>query len=59
MSPEETERQMHIRAAWLYYMEGMTQADIADLLGTTRLRINRILSEARTNGLVSITILSR
>jgi DNA-binding transcriptional regulator LsrR (DeoR family) len=56
MSPEETERQMHIRAAWLYYMEGMTQADIADLLGTTRLRINRILSEARTNGLVSITI---
>jgi len=56
MSPEETERQMHIRAAWLYFMEGMTQADIADLLGTTRLRINRILSEARTNGLVSITI---
>lgn len=56
MSPEETERQMHIRAAWLYFMEGMTQADIADTLGTTRLKINRILSEARLNGLVNITI---
>lgn len=56
MNPEETERQMHIRAAWLYYMEGMTQADIAHILGTTRLKINRILSEARTDGLVNITI---
>lgn len=56
MNLEETERQMHIRAAWLYYMEGRTQADIADVLGTTRLKINRILSEARTNGLVNITI---
>lgn len=56
MSPEDIERQMHIRAAWLYFMEGMTQADIADTLGTTRLKINRILSEARTGGLVNITI---
>jgi len=56
MNLEETERQMHIRAAWLYYMEGRTQADIAGMMGTTRLKINRILSEARTNGLVNITI---
>ncbi|HKU88039.1 MAG TPA: sigma factor-like helix-turn-helix DNA-binding protein, partial [Casimicrobiaceae bacterium] len=32
-------------------MEGLTQAEIARRLGTTRLRINRILVEARHNGL--------
>lgn len=56
MNLEDIERQMHIRAAWLYFMEGRTQAEIADLLSTTRLKINRILSDARTSGLVNITI---
>lgn len=47
------------RVAWLYYMEGMTQAEIAEKLGMTRLRVNRILVEARTSGLISITLNSR
>jgi len=47
------------RIAWLYFMEGMTQADIAEKLGMTRLRVNRMLVEARTSGLVSITLNSR
>jgi len=50
------EKQLEVRAAWLYYMEGLTQADIARRLGTTRLRINRILVDARHNGLVGITL---
>src|SRR4029079_16087520 len=50
------EKQLEVRAAWLYYMEGLTQADIARRLGTTRLRINRILVDARRNGLVGITL---
>ena len=50
------EDQTDIRAAWLYFMEGLTQAEIARRLGTTRLRINRILVEARHNGLVGITL---
>lgn len=53
---EDAEQQLHVRATWLYFMEGMTQADIARHLGTTRLKINRILADARRNGLVSITI---
>ena len=53
------EKQLEVRAAWLYYMEGLTQADIARRLGTTRLRINRILVDARHNGLVGITLNSR
>ncbi len=50
------ENQLEVRAAWLYFMEGLTQAEIARRLGTTRLRINRILVDARHNGLVSITL---
>ncbi|MEO6927701.1 MAG: sugar-binding transcriptional regulator [Casimicrobiaceae bacterium] len=48
--------QIEVRAAWLYYMEGHTQAAIARRLGTTRLRINRILVDAQRNGLVGITL---
>jgi DNA-binding transcriptional regulator LsrR (DeoR family) len=47
------------RVAWLYFMEGMTQGDIAQKLGMTRLRVNRMLVEARASGLVSITLNSR
>ncbi len=50
---------LEARVAWLYFMEGMTQADIAGKLGMTRLRVNRMLVEARTSGLVSIALNSR
>ncbi|WP_262028108.1 sugar-binding transcriptional regulator [Microvirga sp. Mcv34] len=50
---------LEARVAWLYFMEGMTQADIAEKLGMTRLRVNRMLVEARTSGLISITLNSR
>lgn len=43
----------------MYFVEGVTQAEIARRLGTNRLRINRILVEARQNGLVGITLNSR
>jgi DNA-binding transcriptional regulator LsrR (DeoR family) len=51
--------QADVRAAWLYYMEDLTQAEIARRLGTTRLRINRVLGDARRNGLVGITLNSQ
>jgi lsr operon transcriptional repressor len=47
---------VEVRAAWLYFMEGLTQAEVARRLGTTRLRINRLLGDARRNGLVGITL---
>ncbi|MFC7396415.1 sugar-binding transcriptional regulator [Chelatococcus sp. GCM10030263] len=53
------DEQIRVRAAWLYYMEGLTQAEIADRLKMTRLRANRLLMEARASGLVSITLTSR
>ena len=54
-----TEEQMQIRILWLYFMEGRTQAEIAVALSTNRLRVNRVISEARRTGLVSITLHSR
>lgn len=58
-TPPTTEEQLHVRVVWLYFMEGRTQAEIADALSTNRLRINRIINEARRSGLVSITLNSR
>ena len=51
--------QLPVRVAWLYYMESQTQDRIAARLGLTRLRVNRLLAEARESGLVSIAINSR
>jgi DNA-binding transcriptional regulator LsrR (DeoR family) len=44
------------RAAWLYYVGGLNQEATAKRLNTTRARINKLLSDARETGLVSITI---
>ncbi|HXU52021.1 MAG TPA: sugar-binding transcriptional regulator [Casimicrobiaceae bacterium] len=49
-------RETEVRAAWLYFMEGHTQAQIARRLGVTRLRINRMLADAQKSGLVDISI---
>jgi len=45
-----------LRIAWLYYMENLTQAEIGERLGLTRARVNRMLSEARQSGIVSIRL---
>jgi DNA-binding transcriptional regulator LsrR (DeoR family) len=55
-TPDE---QMQVRVVWLYFMEGKTQAEIADALSTNRLRINRTINEARRSGLVTVTLNSR
>jgi DNA-binding transcriptional regulator LsrR (DeoR family) len=47
------------RAAWLYFVSGLTQDDIGKSLGLTRLRVNRLLAQARDLGIVQIRINSR
>lgn len=55
----DPQSQMRVRAAWLYYIEGLTQSDVADRLGVNRIMITRLLSEARKRGEVVIRIKSK
>ena len=60
MPPEtyffDEEKQLQSRAVWLSYVENKTQGEIAKQLGTNRLRINRLLLDARQTGLVKVSI---
>lgn len=44
------------RAAWLYYHENLTQADIARELGVSRSTVTRLLQRAKVEGLVQISL---
>lgn len=48
--------ELHYRTAWLYYMQNMSQQDIADDLRITRIKVVRLLKEAREAGVVEIRI---
>jgi len=50
-----TEEQLLI-AANLYYLEGLTQEEIAAKLGISRIAVTRMLKKARDDGLVQITV---
>lgn len=45
-----------VRAAWLYFVEGLTQEQIARHLSTSRVKIVRLLAAAREEGIVRISI---
>lgn len=45
-----------VRAAWLYYKDGLTQAEIADRLFVSRATVGRLLEAARTEGIVRFEI---
>ncbi len=45
------------RVAKLYYESELTQAEIGDILGISRMRVNRLLSLARDSGVVEIRII--
>ena len=54
----DLETDIRTRAAWLYYMEGMTQDAVAQVLGMTRARVLRMLASCREDGTVQITVTS-
>lgn len=47
---------LRIRAAWMYFIEQMTQNEIADVLGVGRVTVVRMLAEARARNEVRIAI---
>lgn len=47
---------LRLRAAWMYYVEGMTQNEVADVLGIGRVTVARLLTDARALHEVRITL---
>lgn len=54
----ESEQALMLRAAWLYFIEESKQSDVADALGISRFRVNRMLAECRSEGHVRIEIVA-
>jgi deoxyribonucleoside regulator len=53
-SPEDL--RLALRAATLYYLDGLTQAEIAVRLGVSRPTAGRLVARAKANGLVRIEV---
>ncbi|MFV0452013.1 MAG: sugar-binding transcriptional regulator [Propioniciclava sp.] len=45
-----------MRAATLYYLDGMSQAEVAKAIGVSRPNVSRVLAEARRSGIIEISI---
>lgn len=50
---------LRVRAAWLYYIEDMTQEQIARFMNISRAKVIRLLASARDSGIVRIRIEGR
>ena len=44
------------RAAWLSYIGGYRQEDIAERLGVSRVKVNRLIALAHRRGLVRVMV---
>lgn len=53
---DHDEEQLLSRVAWLYFNEDLTQAEIGERLGLTRLKVNRLLQAGRDHGLIRVLI---
>src|SRR5438309_1514323 len=47
---------LQVRAAWLYYVEGLTQEKISSVMKISRAKVIRLLAGARDSGVVRIRI---
>lgn len=52
----DLEQDIRTRVAWLYFIEGLTQDKIAQILNMTRARVIRILAACREDGTVQIRV---
>ncbi len=53
---ERLDLRLQLRAAWLYYVEGLTQKEVAERLGLTRLKVTRLIARALERGIVKISV---
>ena len=54
--PNPRDPAMLLAAARLYYVQGRSQAEVADALGTSRSNVSRMLTEALRQSIVEIRI---
>ncbi|OQM77277.1 sugar-binding transcriptional regulator [Manganibacter manganicus] len=47
---------INVKTAWLYYVEGLTQEQIAEKLGVNRVKVMRTLAACQAEGIVVTTI---
>lgn len=59
MQINDVNEDLKTRIAWLYYMEGLTQDEVASKVGINRSRVLRILSAARQDGTVQIRVTTK
>ena len=52
----DSEESLAIRAAWLHYAAGLTQAEVAKRLGVTNVKAHRLITRANEAGAVKVTI---
>ncbi len=50
------EESLMIKTSWYYYFENMTQQQIADVLGVSRLRVIKLLEKARETGIIQFKL---
>lgn len=48
--------ELKLRAAWLYYIEGLTQEQVAQNLDISRIKAFRLLAATRDEGIVQISL---
>lgn len=46
----------YVWACWLYYEDGRTQGEVADIMGISRATVNTYLADARSRGIVNISL---
>ncbi len=50
------EESLAVRAAWLHYVGGLTQADVANRLGVPKVKAHRLIARAVADGVVNVSI---
>ncbi len=56
MTPTDPDASLAIRAVWLHYAGGLTQAAVAERLGITNLKAHRLIARAVADGVVKVSI---
>jgi DNA-binding transcriptional regulator LsrR (DeoR family) len=53
---EARDASLAIRAAWLYYVHGLTQAELAEQLGISRVKVHRLVAQAHEQNWVKVFV---